>query len=186
MSLFLIGPSGVGKSTLKDRLIKDFPNRFEESISCTTRKPRPGEVDGEHYYFISEEKFKANVLNNLFLEWEEVHSRMYGTLISEVTRIQNAGRIPVFDIDLKGANSLLTKLNEPKEHVIFILPENMEELKTRLRKRSSETEDQINLRLKHAEWEISQSPQFPNKIINKDLDQTFQEIIKILKTQYVF
>ena len=108
--LIITAPSGAGKSTLIKALMEKYPALFQFSISATTRPPRQGEVDGRHYHFLSSEAFKAAQADNAFLEWEEVYTGLfYGTLQSEVSRIQNNGAIPLFDIDVNGGLSLQQK-----------------------------------------------------------------------------
>jgi guanylate kinase len=180
MAIFLVGPSAVGKSTLKARLLRDYPNKFEESISCTTRSPRAGETDGLDYYFISEVEFQSRIDAGDFLEWEHVHGQRYGTLKTEIARILTNKKIPLFDIDLKGAENLLKILNEPESNIIFILPDNIQALEERIRRRASESEAQIRARLDHAIWEISQASRFKNHVINTDLEIAYQDLCRIL------
>jgi len=152
--LVVAGPSGVGKSTLANTLLRHC-DKFEFSISATTRDIRLGEKNGEHYYFFSEEEFNQRKENGDFLEWEEVYpGRYYGTLNSEVTRIVGFGNAAIFDIDVLGALSIKKHFGEDA-YVVFVKPESTEALHDRLRQRGTENEEQIKTRIARFEKELS-------------------------------
>jgi len=171
-------PSGGGKSTIVKKILTDFPN-FVLSVSATTRSPRVGEIDGTHYHFKTFAQFKELIDTNQLIEWEEIFGNYYGTPISELARI-NDNMCLIFDIDVKGALSM--KANYPNDSLlIFISPPSLEVLEQRLRNRSSDSEQQINYRLKRAEFELSFQNQFDEIVINDDLEIAYQKVIEILK-----
>lgn len=171
-------PSGGGKSTIVKKLLADFPN-FVLSVSATTRSPRSGEIDGTHYYFKTFAEFKELIDTNQLIEWEEIFGNYYGTPKSELARI-GQNMCLIFDIDVKGALSM--KRNYPNDSLlIFISPPSLEVLEQRLRNRSSDSEQQINYRLKRAEFEMSFQNQFDKIVINDNLDVAYQNVVEILK-----
>lgn len=172
-------PSGGGKSTIVKRLLSDFPNLIL-SISATTRSPRSGEVDGLHYYFKTFAEFKELIDTNQLIEWEEIFGNYYGTPKTELNKI-DANKCLIFDIDVKGALSI--KNNYPEDSIlIFITPPSLQVLEQRLRNRSSDSEQQINYRLKRAEFELSFQKKFDQIVINDDLEVAYQQVVDILKT----
>ena len=182
--LIITAPSGAGKSTLINALMEKYPALFQFSISATTRLPRQGEVDGRHYHFLSSEAFKAAQTNNDFLEWEEVYAGLfYGTLRSEVSRIQNNGAIPLFDIDVNGGLSLQQKI-DPKPLSIFIKPPSKAVLEQRLIDRKTESADTLRDRLARYDYEIRQEASFDYAIVNDDLDQASQELFTIIDKHF--
>ena len=161
--IILAAPSGAGKTTITKYLLDQF-NRLAFSVSATTRAPRGAEQDGVEYHFLSLAKFEGLIYDNEFLEYEQVYEGVYyGTLKSEIDRIWALGKVPVLDIDVKGAIRVQQQLGE-KSLSIFIMPPSIEALKTRLLKRKTETEQSIQTRIDKAEYEISFSNQF-NAII---------------------
>ena len=182
--LIITAPSGAGKSTLIKALMEKYPALFQFSISATTRPPRQGEVDGQHYHFLSSEAFKAAQADNAFLEWEEVYTGLfYGTLRSEVSRIQNNGAIPLFDIDVNGGLSLQQKI-DPKPLSIFIKPPSKAVLEQRLIDRKTESADSLRDRLARYDYEIRQEASFDYAIVNDDLDQASQELFTIIDKHF--
>ncbi|MGB0457341.1 MAG: guanylate kinase [Chitinophagales bacterium] len=182
--LIITAPSGAGKSTLIKALMEKYPALFQFSISATTRPPRQGEVDGRHYHFLSSEAFKAAQTDNAFLEWEEVYTGLfYGTLRSEVSRIQNNGAIPLFDIDVNGGLSLQQKI-DPKPLSIFIKPPSKAVLEQRLIDRKTESADTLRDRLARYDYEIRQEASFDYAIVNDDLDQASQELFAIIDKHF--
>jgi guanylate kinase len=166
--LIISSPSGAGKTTLTRDLLSRFPE-LTFSISHTTRKPRPAEVDGHDYHFISREEFMQRVTENAFVEWAEVHGNLYGTALAELDRCRREGRRGiVFDIDYQGARQIKAR----REDVIsvFVLPPTMEELKERLRRRASDDEATIERRYRNAQLEIAHYGLFDYVIVNEDLD----------------
>lgn len=179
ISVLVTAPSGAGKTTLVKKALSEF-DIFEFSVSCTTRTQRPAEVHGKDYYFVSLEDFDKKITDNAFIEWEEVYAgTKYGTLKSEVDRIQNLHKIPMFDIDIMGAMSI-KKIMNSQVVSIFIAPPSMEVLEARLRARHTETEEKILMRLQKAQSEMKFANFFDQKIVNDDLDRAYAKFKAIL------
>jgi guanylate kinase len=177
--IILAAPSGAGKTTITKYLLDQF-NRLSFSVSATTRAPRGAEQDGVEYHFLSLAKFEGLIYDNEFLEYEQVYEGVYyGTLKSEIDRIWALGKVPVLDIDVKGAIRVQQQLGE-KSLSIFIMPPSIEALKTRLLKRKTETEQSIQTRIDKAEYEISFSSQFNAIIKNEVLATACEEAASIL------
>jgi len=177
--IILAAPSGAGKTTITKYLLDQF-NRLSFSVSATTRAPRGAEQDGVEYHFLSLAKFEGLIYDNEFLEYEQVYEGVYyGTLKSEIDRIWALGKVPVLDIDVKGAIHVQQQLGE-KSLSIFIMPPSIEALKTRLLKRKTETEQSIQTRIDKAEYEISFSNQFNAIIKNEVLATACEEAANIL------
>ncbi|WP_299062647.1 guanylate kinase [uncultured Polaribacter sp.] len=168
-------PSGSGKTTIVRHLLKQEKFNLEFSISATSRDPRGAEKDGEDYYFISLKDFKSKIKGDEFLEWEEVYrDNFYGTLKSEVERIWALKKHVIFDIDVVGG--LRIKKKFPDETLsVFVKPPSVDELKIRLKKRSTESEDKINMRVAKASVELATAPQFDKIIKNYELDVALKE-----------
>ncbi len=168
-------PSGSGKTTIVRHLLSKPELKLDFSISATSREPRTEEVDGKDYYFLSLEDFKKKIKNDEFLEWEEVYrDNFYGTLKSEVERIWESGKNVIFDIDVVGGLDI--KHIYPEETLaVFVKPPSIEELKIRLKKRKTESEDKINMRVAKASIELATAPQFDFIIENNHLQTALQE-----------
>ena len=173
--------SGAGKTTLKDLVIKDFPD-IKYSISATTRKPREGEIDGVHYFFKTKEEFEQMIKDNALVEYNLVHGNYYGTPKSFVEKTLAEGNRVLFDLDVFG------KVNFDKVYPdatgIFIMPPSDEELERRLRGRGTDSEDVIQLRLANAKKEIEFAKtkgKYEYTIINDDLQKAADELRAILK-----
>ena len=168
-------PSGSGKTTIVRHLLQQPELNLAFSVSATSRAPRGEEKDGINYYFISAEEFKKHIKQNDFLEWEEVYrDNFYGTLNTEVERLWAEGKNVIFDIDVVGG--LRIKKKYPEETLaVFVKPPSVDELKIRLKKRSTESEDKINMRIAKASVELATAPQFDKIIKNYDLDTALQE-----------
>lgn len=168
-------PSGSGKTTIVQHLLKQQDLNLEFSISATSREPRGEEKHGQHYYFMSFKEFKQHIKNDDFLEWEEVYrDNFYGTLKSEVARIWAKGKHVIFDIDVVGG--LRIKKKFPKETLaVFVKPPSVDELKRRLKKRKTESEEKINMRIAKASIELATAPQFDYVIENNDLEVALEE-----------
>lgn len=168
-------PSGSGKTTIVKHLLQQEKLGLEFSISATSRDPRGEEVDGKDYYFISTQDFKNKIKNDEFLEWEEVYrDNFYGTLKTEVERIWSLGKHVIFDIDVVGGLRIKKKFPE-RTLSVFVKPPSVDELKIRLKKRSTESEDKINMRVAKASVEMATAPQFDVIIKNYDLEVALQE-----------
>ena len=177
--IILTAPSGAGKTSIASYLLNEMPQLLF-SVSATTRAPRGNEKDGVEYHFISLEKFEEHIAQNDFLEYEMVYEGVYyGTLKSELTRIWNLGKMPVLDIDVKGAIKIQKQLEENCLS-IFIMPPSIEVLKQRLENRKTETAENIQMRLDKASFEISFSNQFNAIIQNNDLTTAYTETKKVI------
>ena len=177
--LVISGPSGVGKGTIIHRLIGDDPT-LSLAISATTRPPRPGETHGEHYYFMGNDAFEHAVATHRFLEWAPVHQHRYGTLQSEVQRIQQTHRIPLLEIDTEGAMQVKEKY--PHGTFIFIAPPSLDVLLSRLKGRGTETNEQINERTHTALIEMSRQNQYDFVVINDIVETAVQSVRDIIRT----
>jgi guanylate kinase len=168
-------PSGSGKTTIVRHLLKQERFNLAFSISCASRDARGTEKNGEDYYFISLREFKDKIKNDEFLEWEEVYrDNFYGTLKSEVERIWALKKHVIFDIDVVGGLRIKSKFPEQTLSV-FVKPPSVDELKIRLKKRSTESEDKINMRIAKASVELATAPQFDKIIKNYELEVALKE-----------
>eukprot|EP00531_Pseudo-nitzschia_arenysensis_P011474 CAMPEP_0116120716 /NCGR_PEP_ID=MMETSP0329-20121206/3321_1 /TAXON_ID=697910 /ORGANISM="Pseudo-nitzschia arenysensis, Strain B593" /LENGTH=215 /DNA_ID=CAMNT_0003614499 /DNA_START=54 /DNA_END=701 /DNA_ORIENTATION=+ len=180
------GPSGVGKGTLIEMLMKRFPNdQFGFSVSHTTRKPREGEVDGTHYNFTSVEKIKEEIADGKFVEYAEVHGNYYGTSVAAVESVQKQNRVCILDIDIQGVMEVKKSSLEPL--YFFITPPSLEELEKRLRGRGTETEESIKKRLANSKKEMDyghQAGNFDRIFVNAGLKECFEELVSTIKENY--
>jgi guanylate kinase len=168
-------PSGSGKTTIVRHLLAQESLNLAFSVSATSRAPRGDEKDGEDYYFISTEDFKKHITNNDFLEWEEVYrDNFYGTLHSEVNRLWQEGKNVIFDIDVVGGLRIKKKYPE-KTLAVFVKPPSVDELKIRLKKRKTESDDKIDMRIAKASIEMATAPQFDHIIVNDNLEKALEE-----------
>jgi guanylate kinase len=179
--LVFSAPSGSGKTTIVRHLLAQPDLNLEFSISCTTRAPRGEEIDAKDYYFISWDEFKKHIKAEDFVEWEEVYTdNFYGTLKAEVERIWALGKHVIFDIDVAGG--LRIKHKFPNETLaVFVKPPSVDELKRRLKQRSTESEDKINMRIAKASVELATAPQFDTIIKNYDLEVAKQDAYQLVK-----
>ncbi len=168
-------PSGSGKTTIVRHLLSQPELNLAFSVSATSRPRRPKEKQGEHYYFMSISEFKKHIKNDDFLEWEEVYrDNFYGTLKSEVTRLWEEGKNVIFDIDVVGGLRIKRKFPD-QTLAVFVKPPSVDELKIRLKKRSTESEDKINMRIAKASIELATAPQFDKIVKNIDLETALKE-----------
>ncbi len=171
--LAICAPSGTGKTTLVKKFLTEYPH-FGYSISYTTRAPREGEVDGVDYHFTTVQDFKSKRDEGFFAEWAKVHGGYYGTPLESTLSMLDGGQDILFDVDVQGAAQL--RLNLPAGLFVFILPPSMKELRVRLDKRGTDTEEVILQRLHNAEYEINQAHWFDSWIINDDLDVAYDKL----------
>ncbi len=177
-------PSGSGKTTIVKYLLEQPELNLAFSVSATSRPRRGKEKHGENYYFMSISEFKRHIKEGDFLEWEEVYrDNFYGTLKSEVERLWAEGKNVIFDIDVVGGLRIKKKFPE-QTLAVFVKPPSVDELKIRLKKRSTESEDKINMRVAKASVELATAPQFDKIIKNYDLDTALKEAHKLV-AEYV-
>lgn len=173
--LIFSAPSGSGKTTIVRHLLAQEDLNLAFSISATSRPRRGKEKHGEHYYFMSISEFKNHIKNEDFLEWEEVYrDNFYGTLKSEVERLWAEGKNVIFDIDVAGGLRIKKKFPD-RTLAVFVKPPSIDELKIRLKKRSTESDEKINMRIAKASVELATAPQFDKVIKNYDLDIALKE-----------
>ncbi len=174
----LSSPSGAGKTTIS-RLLLQNDSGIEMSISATTRKKRPKEVDGVDYYFMEEEDFEKKIEEKYFYEYAEVFGNQYGTPRHKVEETLVKGRDVLFDIDWQGTRRLISKARDDVVS-IFILPPSIQELERRLRARAQDSDDTIMQRMSRASDEISHWSEYDYVIINNSLDDSLQKVLNIL------
>lgn len=179
--LFILsGPSGVGKGTVRARLFEKIPG-LVYSISCTTRSPREGEIDGVHYRFIDDAAFDSFVREGRFLEWARVHENRYGTLRADVENQLSEGRSVVLEIDVQGA--LQVKRKMPESVMIFIMPPSLRELEERLSGRGTEETEMVRIRLRNAESELALSGQYDYAVVNDQVERAANELAEIFMNE---
>ena len=179
--IIITAPSGAGKTSITHYLLNKYP-KLSFSISAATRPPRKEEKNGVDYYFMSVEEFKQKIKEDLFAEWEMVYEgKYYGTLKSELQRIWNDGKIPMLDIDVKGAVHVQQQYQNSSLS-LFIEPPSVEELKKRLESRGTETPETISTRVSKAKYEMSFKTHFNHSIVNDDLEKACAETEHIIKT----
>ena len=180
MLIILSGPSGSGKDTVLSELIQRN-EKIQLSVSATTRKPRHGEIDGVHYFFISKEDFETKIHNNEMLEYAEYGDNYYGTPKAPVDSWLNAGKTVILKIEVQGAEKI--RKMYPDAISIFILPPSMETLEHRIRKRESEKEDEIVKRLAIAKSELARANEYDYAVVNDVLDVVLGDIAAIIRAE---
>lgn len=178
--IVLSGPSGVGKGTVCQALFRRDKDTVL-SVSATTRQPRPMDVDGQTYHFLSKEEFLARREQGDFLEWAEVYDNFYGTLRSEVERLQNAGKNVVLEIDTQGAMNI--KKTCPDSVSVFIMPPSLEELRSRIVGRGTESPEVLALRLSKAEAEMEMAQYYDCVLVNDDVERTAAELMEFIREE---
>ena len=169
----------MGKGTLVSLLRERLP-RLGLTVSATTRAPRPGEIDGVSYHFMSEEEFDRRVADGEFLEWAWVHDHRYGTLASEVERVVSGGLSVILEIDVQGGLAVRSAI--PDAVLVFVEPPSMEELERRLRGRGTEDEASIEVRLANARSEMAHAADYDVRIVNDDLARAVAELEDVIHT----
>ncbi len=176
--LVVSGPSGVGKGTIVKSIIAKRED-VVESVSCTTRPPRAGEKEGEHYFFLTRNEFERRIVENGFLEFDEHFGNIYGTPRFFVEQTLAQGKSVVLEIDVEGA--LGVKERYPESVLVMIVPPSIEELKKRLKGRGTESEEEINRRLARIEYELSKQQAYDFVVVNDDLEKAIYEVEKIIE-----
>jgi guanylate kinase len=175
--IVITGPSGVGKGTIVRSLLQRH-SQLDVSISATTRQPRPGEVDGTDYYFISKEEFESAIAREEFLEWAQYAGNYYGTPKTKIAEQIERGNYIILEIELVGARAIAKII--PDALRIFILPPSIEELEQRIRLRGKNSEESIAKRIEIASTEIAASNEFDLEIVNEDLETAIAEIETVI------
>ena len=180
--IIMSAPSGCGKSTIISALMAGNDLDMQFSVSATSRSPREGEVDGVHYYFLTEEEFRDHIVKKHFVEYEEVYpGRFYGTLISEIERITSSGHNVILDIDVKGAMNV-KRIYGDQALALFILPPSIEVLRQRLESRATDSAEAINERVNKAEYELSFAKNYDKTVINDNLEVAVKDAHDIIKS----
>ena len=174
--MIVSGPSGVGKGTLVKRLVKERAD-VTECITCTTRAPRAGEVDGREYFFLTKDEFEKRIQEDGFLEYDQHFGNYYGTPKAFVEKTLNEKSV-VLEIDVVGA--LNAKKIYPKSVLVMVVPPSKEELAARLKGRGTETEEEIARRLERLDYELSQSDKYDHVLVNDDLEEAYQNLCALL------
>ena len=174
------GPSGAGKGTVLAHAIRNYPN-LQYSVSVTTREPRPGEIDGVNYYFVTKDRFKEMLAGGELLEHQQVYGNFYGTPKQKVLDKLEEGFDVVLEIDVKGALDIKNKF--PQAVMIFLTPVNRSTIEERLRGRDTETEEQLKVRIESAIDEIKQAVFYDYIVVNEDAEKGAEDIINIIKDQ---
>lgn len=164
--IILSGPSGVGKGTIRQYLMEDKSLNLGFSISCTTRSPRVGEVDGVDYFFVDEETFKKGIEKNQFIEYTQYCDNFYGSSLSYIEKLRNKGLNVIVEIETNGARQLIEKKSDDRQISIFILPPSMESLVERIQKRNSETPESLAKRLNAAKRELELARAYDFNAVN--------------------
>jgi guanylate kinase len=180
--IIVSGPSGVGKSTVVRRVLKECGLPLRLSVSATTRAPRAGEQDGVHYYFWTLEHFRQEVEAGHFLEWAEVVGNWYGTPLAEIQKAGQEGCGVILDIDVQGAAQMRTKM--PACLSIFLFATSLEEYEKRLRARGTETEESIARRLANARRELEHRHEYTYQVENEDLDVAVHQVCGLVKRHF--
>ncbi len=181
LMIVLSGPSGAGKGTLKNLYMQAYGDNTYFSVSATTRDPRPGEVDGVDYLFVTKEKFEEMIAQDEFLEWASVHGNYYGTPRQPAIDNINNGKDVIFDVDVQGGLQIKAKI--PDVMMIFITPKDEAVLEKRLRGRGTETEDKILKRLNNAKAELEYIKDYGYVIINEGLEDAYDDLKTVIKAK---
>ncbi|KAF2673712.1 guanylate kinase [Microthyrium microscopicum] len=175
--IVISGPSGSGKSTITNRLIAAYPDRFMFSVSHTTRRPRSGEVPGQHYYFLTRDQFDKLIAEGGFIEHAEFSGNKYGTSYMAVQAAQDAGKTCILDIEMEGVKQMHN--SHLQARYLFLSPPSYEELEKRLRGRGTDKEEDIQKRLKQAKTEMEYAETegvHDKKVVNDDLEKAYKEV----------
>jgi guanylate kinase len=180
MNIVVSAPSGAGKTTIIQRILSE-DDRFGFVVSTTTRPKRNDEIDGKNYYYTTFDDFKDKINNDEFIEWAHIYENYYGTTKKEIDRIKSFGKIPLFDVDVQGAKNL--KQYRIDAVYIFIIPPSLYVLRDRLRKRKTETEEQIEVRLANVLAELAEYKQYDYIIVNDSIEEACNDFRSIFRTE---
>lgn len=184
--LVFCGPSGSGKSTLLQKLLLDFPDKFGFSVSHTTRRPREGEVDGVHYHFTTVKQMENDIKQGRFIESATFGGNLYGTSKESVERVSKAGKVCILDIDVQGVKKVKQTALNPL--YVFIKPPSLDELESRLRKRNTENDESLKMRLKIAneEMKYAEDPNnFDFVVINDNLENAYYQLKEFVNRKII-
>ena len=181
--IIMSGPSGVGKGTIRREVMKDKSLNLFYSVSMTTRNRRPGEVDGEDYYFVSKEEFQRNIDNDNLLEWAEFVGNRYGTPKDKVEAMRDEGKNVMLEIEVNGTTQVLEKCQGHDVVSIFIIPPSFEELENRIRHRGTESDEVIKQRVEKAKREMELKYHYEFIVLNDDLERASEEVRDIIRSK---
>ena len=181
--IILSGPSGVGKGCVRQEIMKNDKLELVYSISMTTREKREKEVDGRDYYFVSDEEFQRNIDNGNFLEWANFVGHRYGTPKDKVEQLRNQGKNVFLEIEINGANQVMSKIHDDRMISFFLMPPSFQALENRIRKRKTESEEIIQERLKKGLKEMTMTENYDHIVINDKVQRAAQEIIDLIKAK---
>ncbi|MDO5330321.1 MAG: guanylate kinase [Bacillota bacterium] len=180
--IILSGPSGVGKGTVRMEILKRKEINLFYSVSLTTRKMRPGEMDGREYYFVDDAEFQKNIENGNLLEWAGYVGHRYGTPKDKVEQMRRSGMNVLLEIDVTGAMQVFSNLKDDDGVVsIFLCPPSMEDLEKRIRGRGTESESTIKWRMERAEIEMNEEKHYQYVVTNDSVERAADEIVSIIK-----
>ena len=179
--VILSGPSGVGKGTVRNQIMKEHRVDLVYSISMTTREIREKETNGVEYYFVSEEEFQRNINNDNFLEWANFVGHRYGTPKDKVEELRNQGKNVLLEIEINGANQVFERVHDDRVISFFLMPPNFQALEDRIRKRKSESEDIIQARLEKGRKEMTMTEKYDYVIKNDKVTRAAREIEDLIK-----
>lgn len=179
--VILSGPSGVGKGTVRNQIMKEHRVDLVYSISMTTRKIRDKETNGVEYYFVSDEEFQRNIDNDNFLEWADFVGHKYGTPKDKVEELRNSGKNVLLEIEINGANQVFEKVHNDRVISFFLMPPNFKALEDRIRKRKSESEEIIQARLEKGKKEMTMTEKYDYIVKNDKVERAAREIEDLIK-----
>jgi len=178
--LVISAPSGVGKTTLCKRLLQ-VSSSFISSVSFTTRRPRRNEIEGVDYYFVSQKEFQKMIEKRRFIEWTEVHGRLYGTSVKLLDQAIKEEKDVLLEVDVTGGAEI--KKNYLQAVLIFLLPPSWQELEKRLANRRTEDEEKLARRIKQAKREIKYAPHYDYFIVNDDINRALEDLLAIIQAE---
>lgn len=181
--IILSGPSGVGKGTIRKKVMEDKSLNLAFSISCTTRLPRPLEKEGVDYYYISEAKFKDLIAHDELLEWAEFVGHYYGTPKAPVEKLRDEGKNVILEIEVEGAKQVMEKCQGSDVISIFLMPPSLEDLEKRIHSRRNERATNIEERLAKAKREMNLKYNYRYIVLNDDVDRAAEEVKNIIKSK---